>query len=638
MRKAILIAALLLCAFFLGAQAIDLSLADVSMIKWDTAQFSLAGPDKLYVRGVGYQGMDETFSMVLTMSMDADGQLHLAFSAPSFAGELDDGEVAYATAAVDGDALKLSPIIMEDGKAYAAWFALESAAGAKLVDYKEIADPVWNGSVQNLLLARVQLKNLVNSLQTQATAVAAATAAEKKAAADKAKADVDAAKAGATTAQADAEAAKKATAAAKAEADQAKKDAAVAKTTSDQLRVELNLLKSQSAGNAAIPVVDASKLDFSMARASIAGPNAIYLRNIYYAGEPVSLLLDISADGTVIAKGPYFSEQKLIQDSDEVAYVGVTPSGAYSVELSPVILGNEAYSGILEWTPGTNQFSIVSYKSVAMPEQYADLAAAVAKAKADAAKAKADADTLKTQVADLQKKLDAASKVVAAPAAATAAPAAAAAAPAYEKPSAIYVSSAASDAPAFLQKTVKDGKAPDTALPLYGSWGLGTGALAQSDSSLKFAKFPVTLPQNQGEILYSFTAKAKVGDWTGYGLHFLGTGSTVSNAYGFGNSYLVWITHDVNYYKNKTTYVQFYRSYDDATMIQLASVNIPESMGDALTTEVIYNPAAKTVNISVNGVSRLVYAVDSALAKGDLVAFRTLGGPVEFTDFAIKTK
>jgi len=602
MRKAPLIAALLLCAFFVGAQAIDLSQVDLSLIKWDTAQFSLAGVDKLYVRGLGYQGQNQTFSMVLTMSMDANNQLHVAFAPPTAAGQLDTSEVAFATATMDGGALKIYPVMMDDGKPYAVWFQLESAAGAKVVDFKEVPDPAYPAdlSVKNLLLARVAMNKTNATLQTQLDAATKAAASSK--------ADVDAAK--------------KSAAAAQAEADKAKKDAAVAQTTADQLKVELTLLKAQANGNVAVPAVDASKLDFSKVRASIAGPNAVYLRSIMYAGEPVSLLLDISADGSVVASGPYFTEQKFIQDSYEVSFLGITPTGAYTMELSPIVLDDGAYSATLEWKPGTRQFKLALGGKVAAP--------AVAGA-ADVAKAKAETEAVKKQLADLQAKLDAAAK---APAAAPAGVPAAR----YEKPSMTYISSAASDAPEFIQKTLKDGKAPDTAQPLYGTWSFNGKALVQSDATLKFAKFPVALPQEQTEILYAFTAKAKVGDWTGYGLHILASGVKSSVAYGFGNSYLVWLTRDVNYYQVPTTYVQFYRSYDDAKMVQLASVNIPESIGDELATEVIYNSDAKTVTIAVNGVNRLVYALDSAITVGDMAAFRTLGGPVEFSDLVIKVK
>jgi len=592
MRKAILIVALLLCAFVFGAQAIDLSQVELSKINWDAAQFSIAGLDQLYVRNLVYDG--QHYSMLLSLTADGDA-IHMVFpKSMEPSGTLDNGEVAFATASIDGNALKFSPVILQDGKAYSIWFALEGPTGAKYLKQQEL-ESTFPATVQGLILARVELQAQLKA----ATAKVASTA------------DLDKAKA-------DADAAKKSAAAAQAEADKAKKDAAVAKTTADQLKVELTLLKGQAKGDSPVPDIDANLLDLSKACASIAGPNAIYLRNIMYAGEPVSLILDISADGSVVARGPYFTEQKLIQDSYEVSYCSVVPTGAYTMELSPVVLDDGAYSASLEWKPGTKQFTLAIGGKVAAP------AAAGA---ADAAKAKAEAESLKKQVADLQAKLDAASK---APGAAPAAR--------VEKPSMTYVSSAASDAPEFLQKTVKDGKAPDTALPLYGTWAYANGKLSQSDTGLKFAKLPVALPQEQTEILYQFTAKAAVGDWTGYGMHFLGSGVKNANGYGFGNSYLVWITRDVNYYKVPTTFVQFYRSYDDATMVQLASVNISESIGDELATEVIYNSDTKKVTVSVNGVSRLVYALDSAITVGDMVALRTLGGPVQFSDIAIKVK
>lgn len=154
---------------------------------------------------------------------------------------------------------------------------------------------------------------------------------------------------------------------------------------------------------------------------------------------------------------------------------------------------------------------------------------------------------------------------------------------------------------------------------------------------MKFAKYVIPLDQSAQESAYEMVATAKAAPWVGYGLHIFASGQKAPNGYGLGSSYLIWVTRDTGYYKNGSTYVQLYQASSDVTMVQMASVSIPDSIDSTLTTDVRYDQAAKTIRVAVNGVERLVCFVDTPLESGDTIALRTLGGPVEFTDLTVRT-
>ena len=111
----------------------------------------------------------------------------------------------------------------------------------------------------------------------------------------------------------------------------------------------------------------------------------------------------------------------------------------------------------------------------------------------------------------------------------------------------------------------------------------------------------------------------------------------INEFYGFGKSYLVWLTRDENYYKTDKTYLQVYESYNDFHMVQMTSVVIPEYISSSLKIEILYDSSDGTIDVYINGKSRMEYHVDRDLLSGDKVAFRSLGGGLEVTGFSVKT-
>ena len=145
--------------------------------------------------------------------------------------------------------------------------------------------------------------------------------------------------------------------------------------------------------------------------------------------------------------------------------------------------------------------------------------------------------------------------------------------------------------------------------------------------------------QTSTETLYTIKAKADASGFVGYGLHFFASGDRRGDGYGFGSSYLVWLTRDPAYYGSDTTYLQAYGSFDDVEMLQVASIGVAAPIGMTNTTEVLYNKANGSVSVSVNGTEYISFTIPAMyrLRSCSKVALRALG-KVTFSDLTVKTK
>jgi hypothetical protein len=284
-----------------------------------------------------------------------------------------------------------------------------------------------------------------------------------------------------------------------------------------------------------------------------------------------------------------------------------------SIRLSGILYQGKAYAGVLKWVPGTANATLAGpLELVRAPETVESLQARLAVEKRNSetlsrqlAEEKRASESLRAQVAELQR------RAVTMPVAA---------APASERPF----------------RTVHSGFAGGTAL--LGNWRATTTGASQQSAAARFAKYALPVPQAGVETLFEYTARTRAGGWVGHGLHLFASGKSNGKGYGFGNSYLVWLTRDERFYKTNHTYVQLYRSFDDVRMVQLASVGIPEAISGDLRTAVHYNPAAKAIIVAVNGVERLRYQVGDAIPSGDWAALRSLGGPVDFSSLSVKVR
>ncbi len=344
--------------------------------------------------------------------------------------------------------------------------------------------------------------------------------------------------------------------------------------------------------------VDPDLLDLSQAKATIAGPARVYVRSILYDGTELSVMLVYNGEDGATIMGPYFAEDKYLQDSYDLDYTEFRITADGMLGIYDVVLGEDmAYSGKVRWD-GRQDLRLVSFWQTEPPMTCDEQVAA-----------------LYNRIQELEKQKGG-EKVV------------------EEK---------------IVEKVVREG---ERELPtrtafsgfsggktLSGSWSVTSGSARQSDTKQLFAKYSLPFSQNARETLYGFTARASGDGWMGYGLHFRASGGKSGSTYGFGKSFLLWITRDPFYYGTDRTYLQLYRSYDDVTMTQIASVSIPESIESELDVQVYYNRSQNALVAYVNGEERLeYYEVDPAIWSGADLALRTLGARVEFSGFSVKEK
>ena len=374
--------------------------------------------------------------------------------------------------------------------------------------------------------------------------------------------------------------------------------------------------------------LDPNLLDFSKAQVSLAGPDRVYVRSIYYGGTGLSVLLVYDGAFGATIYGPYLDADKVLLDSYELGYASLWKKGTNQIVVADIILGGAGYSGTLKWD-GAENLTLLDYIATTTPKTYeqqiAELKNELIEVSADYAELKSDYETgektyqageqeynklvsdyrtAQNQIASLKKDLASAGVT----------------------PTSVEI--------AMPSRTVLSGFGNGKSL--FGSWSVTASSAKQTDSTQKYAKFAIPVTQNASRSLFGITAKATGSDWVGYGLHFLASGSKLSKGYGFGSSYLVWVTRDPDYYDTDKSFVQLYRSSDDVSMVQLASIMIPQSITSSMKTEVLFDRSAKTLTVYIAGAEVISIEEETSLWSGDSIALRTLGGIVEFTGLTVK--
>ncbi len=173
--------------------------------------------------------------------------------------------------------------------------------------------------------------------------------------------------------------------------------------------------------------------------------------------------------------------------------------------------------------------------------------------------------------------------------------------------------------------------------PQMGSWQRRAQTLLQNDPTQYFAKYALPVPQVARPTLYTMQLRATGSGWVGVGLHIFASDVQSRRGYGMGRSLLVWLTRDRHYYKNDGTYLQLYRSDDDVNMGRVLDAKIPESIGDYLKLEVLYEPDKEYITIAVNGQEKVRYKTWFGVDSGVTVALRTLGAGASFRDLEVRT-
>ena len=348
---------------------------DPSLGSLANAQVSLAGPDRIYVSNIMYDG--QTYSALLKYQGGTTATVEAVYGT---SGKLIPDSVGLSATelAFVGDTLDISYVDV-GGQGYSG--QLRYAGDNRL----EVA------GIQRVTLPPTAAQQ-VSAAEAAAQAAADAAVADAQAAADAAVADAQAAEAATADAQA-------AASAAQAEAADAQAAAAEAMDMVDMMMAEAH---QPSAVMVSADQIDGSLLDLGSAQASLAGPNSVYITNITYDGQTYSALLKYQGGTTATVEAVYGTSGKLIPDSvglsaTELAFVGDT------LDISYVDVGGQGYSGQLRYA-GDNRLEVAGIQRVTLPPTAAEqvsAAEAAAQAAADAAVADAQA-AADAAVADAQ--------------------------------------------------------------------------------------------------------------------------------------------------------------------------------------------------------------------------------------------
>lgn len=395
---------------------------------------------------------------------------------------------------------------------------------------------------------------------------------------------------------------------------------------------------------------DPSLLDLSKAKASIAGPDKVYVRSLYYDGVEFSVLLEYDGADGAYAWGPYLENDKYLQDYVNLDYVYFRKRGSDEVNIYDVYAGgDEAYSGTVKWAG--DRFKLQRFWASPAPSTYAEQIGEADKKLAQCKSENAENEKLITQgramIADYKAQIsvlsgkspaeiDSYEEKITKARKETADCMAKASRLESQLRAAQAGKPAMAVAEAMPGRTVLSGK-PQGKI-LVGDWKPSAAGAIQADANQKYAKYEIPLAQ-RGNMLYGITGKASGTDWVGYGLHLFASGNkTAGRSYGYGNSFLVWVTRHPSYYQSDKTYLQIYRSFSDVRMVQVASVSIAEAIDSSLNIELLYKANDNTLIAYVNGKKKLEYETDSPLWSGEKVVVRTLGGPVEFSSFYVQAE
>ena len=364
--------------------------------------------------------------------------------------------------------------------------------------------------------------------------------------------------------------------------------------------------------------IDPDRIDLRQAKMSIAGPESIYVSNIYYKGTRLSVLLAYDGKNGATIYGPWYDSDKLLQDYYELGYASLRIQDDTTLIVSDVILGTQGFSGrfkfdgnsklILDgaWatmTPDTEEMRVANVEAQLriVQRRYEEQLRA--------------ADTVHSiEIAELQSELTAARR------AAEAAGANADAIAATTRPSDVR------------QVGFTGGRR------LSGDWSISSAGAAQIDDKEYYAKLVIPFSQTAKQTLYSFEAKSTGSGFTGYGVHFFASPESKLNGYGYGASYLVWFTRDSGYFGTDATYLQLYRSYDDVSMVQIASIQIKDPIDQTIKTDVLYDQTTRTIDVTANGTEYLSVTVSSPIRSGREIALRALGDGIVFSDLTVSAR
>ena len=379
---------------------------DAALANFDSAQASLAGPDMIYISSIMYGG--QPYSALVKY----------------------EGGTTATVLGVFGAAGKLIPDAVGLSQTTVAFVSPDSFA----VSNVEVGVVGYAGTLQYTGDGQLQVTGIRRVTLPPTDAENAAAAIDEaiddadqmvSAAMDDAKAKVSAAMAEADQMVSDAKAAAdEMVSATMADAD-AKVDAAMARAAAAE--AEMDAMKmamhQPSAVQVAFAQLDAGLADFGSAQVSLAGPDAIYVSNIMYGGQPYSALLKYAGGTSATVQYVFGPVGKLIPDSVDLSQTTVAFASPDSFTVANVGVGGAGYSGTLQYT-GDGQLQVSGLSRVDLPataeellaetrEELADTVAQLAAQKQQLDEANADAEAARLALAAANNALDAANGALA---------------------------------------------------------------------------------------------------------------------------------------------------------------------------------------------------------------------------------
>ena len=236
-----------------------------------------------------------------------------------------------------------------------------------------------------------------------------------------------AAQAEAAAAEADAAAVQAALNEAEAMASSAEEAANQARAVSERAQAETRQAQAEVAALlAAAPApgikvspdqIDISLLDVDSAQVSLAGPDAIYVSSIRYAGQPYSALLRYQGGTSATIARVYGPGGAIIPDSVDLSQTMLSLVAPDILDVANVGVSGRGYSGQLQYTGG-NQLQVVGIQRVTLPptaaEQIAGLQERLAAAQAEGARTMDALGTAEASAREAQDALAAAEAAAAA--------------------------------------------------------------------------------------------------------------------------------------------------------------------------------------------------------------------------------
>ena len=356
-------------------------------------------------------------------------------------------------------------------------------------------------------------------------------------------------------------------------------------------------------------MIDPARVDLSAASILFHGPVEFYVTGIRYEGMTFTAILEYDGGETVRVRAPEFFYDGLPAAIDLSRVTAELV--ADGIRLNNVVIDNDRYSGILAPTAVATRLAVHSLWM-------------------DAPGAASDSvviDQLEREIGVLRDELSESERML------------------REKEREIArladrpvvrppedVGAAWATANDRLTRVRLSGFAAGTAAS--GSWTTTAAQTAQTDADELYAKFVVPGQHGANETLVTLEARATGSGWRGYGVHFLASGSTRPWLYGYGRSYLVWVTRDPERYQTDATYVQLYRSSSDVDMVLVASKMVPESIGSNNRVQVHADRTTNELTVTMNGRHLFSFTDRGFLRSGTNVALRALGS-ITFTGLRV---